>query len=263
MGSAPLQGNLLELNYFSKYPDEFQVKRRQLTFTWDRARLPRQVGWAAVAVGGLLFLFDVIFSYSGAIPYGGIRGLCNLAKEDSFAAWVSWVVGLFAAFAAWGVYLQSRKRGWAAIALIFAYLAADDGAKIHERVGSAAKTLVAGSFLSAYPSYAWQIVFLPIFGAAGIFMLWFLWRDLKSRELKLTLLAAFACYSVAIFFDYMEGIPTFYDVLARVMHVPADAVEHFGRVTEELLELAGTTLFLLVFLKRFLGSVQSVELRVT
>ncbi len=50
---------------------------------------------------------------------------------------------------------------------------------IHERLGTAVETLGEDSrLLEAFPSFAWQILFVPLFGALGLFMLWFLWREL-------------------------------------------------------------------------------------
>ena len=55
-------------------------------------------------------------------------------------------------------------------------MAVDDGAQLHERLGSTFKAMRedVGSSLDFFPSYPWQILFLPIFGTLGLFMLWFL-----------------------------------------------------------------------------------------
>ena len=73
--------------------------------------------------------------------------------------------------------------GWLILAVFFSYMAMDDGAEFHERVGSAYKKIyqpeqslkvdaegenVKG--LTYYPSYPWQVIFVPIFGVIAIFM---------------------------------------------------------------------------------------------
>ncbi len=81
---------------------------------------------------------------------------------------------------------KSTKIAWAILASFFTFMAADDGAAIHERLGStfelmakSANTETGNTLLAYFPSYAWQIVVLPFYAAMGLFMLLFYIKHLK------------------------------------------------------------------------------------
>ena len=206
----------------------------------------------------LFVVLDIVFNYSKLIPIGSIQRLFNIAREDSLQAWAASVQTLFVGMILWLIYFKNRSRAWASIAAFFTYLAVDDGAKFHERVGTAVKDMnnsgreVAEATISLEHSYTWQYVFGPFLISMGLFILFFMWRELQTKNLRLLIFGALACYGVAVGLDFVEGLPGAYDAIAATSGLSPKFVSHFGRVIEEFLELFGTTLFLVVFLCHFI-----------
>jgi hypothetical protein len=133
--------------------------------------------------------------------------------------------------------------------VFFLYLAVDDGAAIHETVGTAL-----GGRLSFFPSYAWQVVYVPVFAAAAVVVLELAWRHLRGERLRLLVVAGVALWVAAVILDYLEGRPDFYPSLADSLGQSNYTVFHFSRVFEELLEDFAATLFLVAFLQHLLRS---------
>ncbi|HJO37781.1 MAG TPA: hypothetical protein QF650_04180 [Vicinamibacterales bacterium] len=97
----------------------------------------------------------------------------------------------------------------AVLALWFSYMTVDDGAQLHERIGTTVSILqedAGSSALDLFPSYTWQLVFLPLFGGLGLFMAAFLWRELQDRPARLAVIAAIGCLVVAVGLDFFEGL---------------------------------------------------------
>ncbi len=202
-------------------------------------------------------LLDIVFNYYGLIPNSSIRRLFNMAREDSLQAWVAGVQTVFVGLVVWLIFAKTRGRAWAAIAAFFIYLGLDDGAKIHERVGTAVKEfsksrLPASSDAILETSYTWQFVFGPFLISMGLFILWFLWRELREPSLRWLAFAALACYGLAVGIDFIEGMPGAYATIGESLGLSTKFTSHFGRVIEEFLELFGSSLFLITFLKHFM-----------
>ncbi|MGE4133704.1 MAG: hypothetical protein AB7F86_18855 [Bdellovibrionales bacterium] len=214
----------------------------------------------AALLGGelLLVLADIFINHNKLIPIGSVQRLFNVAREDSLAACFSWIQCLAVGMVIWLIYLRVRKTGWAVIAAFFTYLAVDDGAKVHERIGTAVKTVLRGaadddvkSDPSLFPSYTWQIVFVPLFAGMGFYILHYIWREARSARIRWLVFAGLACYGTAVGLDYIEGLDKGYDTVASIMSLNPKAVSHFGRVIEEFLEMFGTTFFLIGFGEQF------------
>ena len=145
---------------------------------------------------------------------------------------------------------------------MFTYMAVDDGTQLHERVGT-----VVGSELSAlrvFPSYTWQLIFVPSFGLLGLFAVGFLWRELTTRTHVGLVFLALSCCVVAVGLDFFDGLHADhslnlytrlaegYDLdgltQARFGHTAYDTLQHFSRAVEEFLEMVGMTIFWSVFL---------------
>ena len=62
------------------------------------------------------------------------------------------------------------------------------------------------SVLNLFPSYAWQILFVPLFGLFGLLLLVFVWYELRDRTGLLLMVAAIACLVVAVGLDFVEGL---------------------------------------------------------
>lgn len=243
---------------------------------YDGRWLIRNLLIFCVSVELLFFVLDFQINYARATEVGALRRLFNTAREDSLPSWFGIMQTAMVALTIWAIYLlvkgrvrRWRRAGWMALALFFTYLAFDDGAHIHERLGTAydetaatASSLGAWS-LAVFPSYRWQIVFMPIFTAMGAFMLVFLLREMRGGR-KLLVLAALACLSLAVGLDFFEGLAEDhpwnpYSAVAARSHLeywtwttfersPYDTLLHFSKSFEECIEMLGMTLFWAAFL---------------
>ncbi|MDX1764496.1 MAG: hypothetical protein R3231_09270, partial [bacterium] len=159
-------------------------------------------------------------------------------------------------------------RGWGLLALFFIYMAADDGAEIHERIGSTFKamakaasreegvTSLGSRLLEFFPSYPWQLVMLPVFGTVGLLMFIFLWRTLKPPTARSILILAILCFVAAVGLDFIEGLNrdhpmNFAEMLSDRWVHDSGAVRHFSKSLEEFLEMVGITLLWSLFVRHF------------
>lgn len=226
-----------------------------------------------LALAVLLFFLDATVNHAHWIERNSIRRLFNMTREDGLGSWVTISVTLLTALTAWGIVgverrLSSRRAlriGWVGVALYFSWMAVDDGAQLHERLGTTfrevreaavAEGAEPGPF-ERFPSYAWQFAILPILGTAGVVVMGFLWRVLPRRRRRLVPIAL-ACFVFAVALDFVEGLErdhpwnvyawvgreADFDSLAfRWFHEPTfDVLDHFSRTLEESTELVGITL---------------------
>jgi hypothetical protein len=152
---------------------------------------------------------------------------------------------------------------WAGIGSFFIYLGIDDALKFHERMGTAFKVLlfenddtsgagVLGYIYDVFPSYTWQLVFGPFFVSIGIFLLWFLRKELSSRKLWYWFLVGISLYVIAVGLDFVEGLDgELYEEMgiADFFSTHDYRIRHMSKALEEFIEMLGTTTFLIVFLK--------------
>ncbi len=223
---------------------------------------------------------DTIVNYLRLVP--GIseirqfRKMANIASESGIATWFSSTQMLLVAGAlglvAWRLYADAAKwraRGWALVCAFFTYMAFDDAAKVHERVASGAKKLVRGpedqlpALWEWFPSYAWQLVYGPIFVGMALFMLFFFYREIRSNFLRLLVVAGLGCYTLAVGLDFLEGIEDGYKMTGEWLGTGRMWAGHYGRVLEEFLEMFGTTCFLAAFLGHFTRMCGPVNIRFT
>lgn len=225
---------------------------------------------------------DHVINVGRLIDQGSIRRFFNITREDAVASWFSvtqtWMLGLTAGL----LYLVARSRGdarwqragWAILCLFFFYMAMDDGAEFHERIGSAVKAMVLGEDAASgsraigfFPSYTWQLVFLPIFGAFGLFLLWFLNRSLTSGRDKFLVLVAIALLVLAVIADFFEGIDNprnpldLYTGLADAWDVSRRALVHYSKSVEEFFEMLSMSVLWLVLLRHVVSTAPVIEIR--
>ena len=147
-----------------------------------------------------------------------------------------------------------QRFGWLLLAVFFTYMAIDDGAMVHERLGTASKNLDEDSLISqmtgAFPSYAWSWV-LPPLTCIGMFMLWFLWRTLTDKVSRIGIIAALGLFGIAVAMDYIEGLEHGYKPLADTYGWSGSSVQHFAKSIEEFLEMLAMSLWLVIFLRHF------------
>jgi len=258
-----------------------------LVLSLDTQRAAERILVVCVLVELALFLLDYHVNYGRATEIGALRRLFNTAREDGLASWFGTTQTLLAALTLWLTYAIARRRekpgwwkaGWLALAGFFTYMAIDDGAEIHERLGTTVDVLREDSskLFASFPSYTWQILFLPFFAMFGLFMLVFLWKELDTRSSRLILLSAFGCMALAVVVDFFEGLEPAHGLNlhayisdttgldawteTRFGQSGYDTLQHFSRSIEETLEMLGISLFWFLFVRN-LDSVSNGRLEV-
>jgi len=212
-----------------------------------------------------------------------IRRLCNVAREDGLASWLATVQAAASAAVAWACWRivrhvdasTRRRAGWLVVALVTTWLAVDEGARVHERLGTVVQDSLAAARrdpqaggvagrLARYPSYGWQLVVAPPLAAAALFLLAFLGHEAGGGWARRALWVAYALIGTAVALDFVEGLDrehpwNLYAMLAanegfddwshrRFGTSAYNTVLHLGRVVEELIELWGGALFVAVLL---------------
>jgi hypothetical protein len=241
-----------------------------MNFAIDSRRVLIIVFVACVSAEILFFILDLVINHQRGSEIRAIRRIFNTAREGSLPSWfgviqtfVIGVIGLINFILVSKIDASNRRRiGWLLLAFAFIYMSADDDAKIHERLGTASQSFefMSGA-LSAYPSYAWQVVVGPLFAALGLFILYFLWHELVQPIERYAVVAAIGVLAFAVFLDYLEGLDDGYRLLLDNTDWSKRAVEHFSKSIEEVMEMFGMTIFLIVFLRHSmrLGSSVSIE----
>lgn len=247
--------------------------------------LARKIVIACVVIEIILVLLDLIFNFGKLTTITPVRRILNITREDCVATWFGstqlFLVGLTATLIyCWhrGIARSTDRAGWAIFALFFFYMAVDDAVAIHETVGSAFKRQAAQSvagpaaapvgevsqiqiWISKFPTYYWQLVFVPIFGLIGLYMLYFLWRRAAVPRLRAALIAGLSCYVVAVGLDFVEGLEGGYQGIMAALNCTEYQVSHISKVIEEFLEMVGTTLIWYGFIVYLAALMDGLSLR--
>jgi len=224
----------------------------------------------------IFFILDATINYGRWTSFGMFRRMFNTAREDGFASWFGTTQTLFVGLTVGLIWLiiknfettKLRKYGWLILTCFFLYMTVDDGVKIHERLGSAFKkyetqksrqgeTTLGKKALNFFPSYSWQVVFLPFFAAMGLFMLWFFWQEFDFRG-RMAILAVIALWVTAVSMDFIEGLDKDHPLNAYTWiknHIdladftrntfkkrPYDTLRHFSKSIEECIEMLGMSI---------------------
>ena len=237
---------------------------------FDSRRTLLFVFFFLLALELLMFILDIFVNWNEFADRESIRDMFSTTQEHSIAGWFAATQTFIVALAAWAIFFISKKTdastwqraGWFVIAAFFSYLSVDDGAAIHEHLGSGLKqTAIIGEAIASYDSYSWHVVILPFFIAMGCFILFFLWRELAHINEKLGTLAAFSCLGFAIIQDYIEGSTEEYDWFEINYDMDAETILHFAKSLEECAEMLGMTIFLVVFLSHLMRTWSKITLR--
>ncbi|NND70343.1 MAG: hypothetical protein HKN43_02085 [Rhodothermales bacterium] len=242
-----------------------------------------------VAIQAAMVVGDYIFNYSYIVDQPSIDPLFNITREDGLASFFAVLQSALISVTLWAIVIVVRRKnfaratviGWTIVASFFSYMTLDDGSKLHERIGSLVYDLThaggdaASSAISSFPSYIWQIVFLPIFATLGLFILVFMLRELKTRKQKAFVIIALGLFASAVVLDFFEGlydghplniftmITNTFDMAAfTAFHfgeTPFDTLVHFSKSIEEAIEMFAMTLFWVVFL-RYLFKLGTIEI---
>ena len=206
-----------------------------------------------IAIEVAFVLLDITVNRWQWSETGSIRRLFNIAREDGLASWFAVTQTIFVSLIAWLIYAlttvrdvrRHQRAGWLFVALFFTYMAVDDGAEVHERIGTAISN---SSVVRFFPSYAWQVLFGPIFIAVGIFLLYFLWKELRRAPDRWRLIFAISSFGVAVIMDFVEGLENGYLWFEKMLGWSVQNVEHYSKSIEEFIEMVGMSLFLIIFL---------------
>ena len=245
----------------------------------SRYRLIDLVVGVCVGIEITLVLLDAFVNVEHGSSHGSIRRLFNITREDALPSFFAVTQTVLVSMTLWLIVALMRGRdgvrrvtiGWVVLAIFFTFMAIDDGSKLHERVGSAFKAATQmgesagaerrGQIWKLYPSYAWQVVFGPLYMALGVFMVVFLWRVLDSFDQRVVVVAALACFVAAVGLDFIEGIDGAHEKVAKQWSARRYVVRHYSKSLEEFLEMFGTTLLLAVFLNHIARIAPRIEIR--
>lgn len=221
--------------------------------------------FAWLVAGALVFsVLDYVGNRSGWVDSSSLRRLFNVGREDSLHNFVAAVQELAVAGVALVAYLHARRTErrsvrleWGVALAIFLWIGIDDGAIIHERVGTAIEEGVA-----FFPSYAWQVIFVPVFTIGLAVAYHVLARTRRAPWTRLLFLAAFCCYVTATGLDYVEGRDGAFETVAEWLDISWSTVSHYSRVIEEFFEDVGASLFLVTLLRHLLWTVPAFRITV-
>lgn len=220
-------------------------------------------------IAEILFVFlDATVNYDRWIDVGPIRRLFNTAREDGLASWFMIMQTMVASLVLFMIATVEKDKGtekakvigWVLLGLFFFYLSADDGAKIHERLGSTFNRIAEdnaslGEIAEFFPSYGWQIAVLPFLASAGILMVFFLWFQMPTIGARVGLFGAAGLMALAVGMDFIEGLDEDHPWNLHI-HIAdrwdfwEDDVRHFAKSIEEFLEMVAISLLLMLFIQR-------------
>jgi hypothetical protein len=257
--------------------------------TLDRHDVVRYLFIVCVSLELLFVALDYHLYMANLEGSRHIRSFFNVAREDSLASWTMMLQTILVALTTWAIWALARldgkaweRRCWMVIALFFTYLAADDGSFIHERIGSwfdnaAGATEIGARLLDVFPSYRWQLVYMPWFVLMGMFIFAFLVKVLPDWKPKAMVLIAFACLAFAVGMDFFEGLEDDHAAnpyaaltasgeldywAVRTFDQSAyDTLRHLSKTLEECLEMFAFTLLWMVLLQHLMRRADGTTIR--
>lgn len=251
---------------------ELRLGTSDSTINVNAQNLPLRVFIFCLTAELLLVFLDATVNFSQWSEHATIRRLFNITREDGLATWFMVIQTFVTASILWVIFFLQRNRGvrgkriagWGFLAGFFTYLSADDGAIIHERLGSLTKNIIEAdkdSNSSGYlaklqdivQSYEWHLIALPLLVVAGLFMLLFLWREFNARGERLIMFTAAACMALAVGLDFFEGLYYKHPLnvvtwFSNAFEFKLSSVWHFSKSLEEFLEMLAMSSLLALFL---------------
>jgi hypothetical protein len=105
------------------------------------------------------------------------------------------------------------------------------------------------------------VLLAPVFAAMGVFLLYFLWREMPHPADRAMFLAAMTCLAIAVAMDFVEGMDDGYRWLIDTFDWSGETIRHFSKSIEEFIEMLGMTLFLVTFLGQIAHRGREIILR--
>ena len=257
------------------------VPLEDMIHTIDMQRWIRVVFISCVVAQVLLIICDYYFNYLNLFNDKDMRRIWNIAREKSIPTWFSamqtqalGITVLFIGFVQFRRISHMKTLIWILIGMFFLWIGIDDFAEIHERLGSVLERLVekhvdrSSSFIGLFlknPSYNWHTFMTPIFALCGFGITVFLWRAFWRAKLFVYLFLGFGCWIIAQAIDYMEGldrVDALYKCIQETFAIKRKyGVTHTFKVVEEVLEMFGTTLLWIGFLRYFSGIADGLQIQ--
>ena len=112
---------------------------------------------------------------------------------------------------------------------------------------------LATDLIQAFPSYDWQLVFLPFFGGVGLCMLIFPRREFCGMGLTVLFVTALALYGFALGLDFIEDMEkehplNIHESIRTACDTRMYTVRHFSKSLDEFSEMLATTILWVVLL---------------
>lgn len=233
----------------------------------DLYRVSTAIFWICIISIALLVVADYVFNYEDILDDRSFRRIWNVAREQSIPTWFSSIqaqlLGVTVMLIGW---VQSASIAryktviWYLIGLFFLWVGIDDFAAIHEKLGGVLERLAEEGENSAVtelmlknPSFSWHTFIAPFFALCGLGIVAFLWLAFWRLRLAHFLVLGFGCWVVSQGIDFIEGLERagdIYDWVRATLNIRSSyGVTHLIKVIEETLEMLGTTLLWVGFLR--------------
>ena len=147
-----------------------------------------------------------------------------------------------------------RHRGWILAGIVFICVSIDDAIAFHEKIGAITSLGLMRSL--NYPSYPWHVSVAPLVAAGVLLAAWVIWREVRKMPgLTTMLVLALGCFSMALGLDFIEGLA---EMAALESAEPTATAEYMPimMLTEEALEMTGTTIVLYVVISYMISLVR-------
>ena len=231
-----------------------------MSITINANSFPRQLSWYLWLVCCGLVVCDSVLTFHDITGYYVFHRIFDMTREESIPNWYASILLFCIALICVLTYRIQRVRvekneaaPWLFFGGFFAFLSMDDGAKIHERLGSFFRELAEegdGIFTSFQPlleaasTYSWQIFVLPVFLFCAFFILLWGFKNISVHETHRWILLGGFFIAIALGLDYFEGLVDNGVIDLEGRAISENAIEHYQRVLEEFLEVTG---FLCIF----------------
>ncbi len=220
----------------------------------------------AVLVAVEIFLMAlhawITWAPSGTFPKRLWR-FVHFDREGNLPTWFSSAQLLVLAFLFAAIYLFERYERplrktalvWLLCAAGALFLSIDEGAALHEMVGSAMDSIIddadRGTWireLRSFPSYYWMLIYVPIALPVAITVIIYLWPKLGVE--RYAVLAGASCFLIgAVGLDFLEGMFSAPGHKPIPVTLGGETVLFDIFLLEECLEMIGISMILCAFLQ--------------
>ena len=227
-----------------------------ISITIKSETLPQRMSWYLWLVCCFLVLCDFVFTFRDITDYYVFYRIFDMTKEESIPNWYASILLFCIGLTSLLIYIIQRAQGvsgsesspWLLCSGFFTFLSMDDGAKIHERLGSFFRDLtedgdgifwIFQDLLETASTYSWQVFVLPVFLFIAFFMVFWGYQNVKNVKTQGWVLFGGLCIGAALGADYFEGLVDNDVVSLEGRSLSVDTIEHYQRVIEEFLEMSG------------------------